>query len=156
MGLRTSGGTKGVGRSTTNAVVAASVAGSTTPVVEMLLADADAGAAVSGEMRLPTVSHYLSGESSTWIRNVAHYEQLRVREAYPGIDVLHRSLPNVFADAFELAAGANPRDLRMRLPGPTPLITSSGDLLAAGPAGLVRHSAPKAIPSTRRCSAPAW
>jgi beta-propeller repeat-containing protein len=87
-----------------------------------------------GEGRLMRRSFYHLGARETWRTNF-HFERLRYKELYPGIDVVFVTNSGHLEYNFEVAAGADTTTIRIRYDGATVSFGDSGDLNVQG-AGL--------------------
>ena len=68
--------------------------------------------------RLPGHSNYLIGNNrSHWLRNLPNYAQVRYRAIYPGISVLFYGHGRRLEHDFEIAPGADPSQIALRLTG---------------------------------------
>ncbi|MEJ2080065.1 MAG: SBBP repeat-containing protein [Acidobacteriota bacterium] len=75
-------------------------------------------AEVRGEEPTETVSHYFLGSSPTnWVRGVKHYRKVRVREIYPGVDVVLYGSGGRLEFDVELAPGVDPSAVVFRVEG---------------------------------------
>jgi hypothetical protein len=87
-------------------------------------------------------SNYLVGDDpSRWRTNVPHYEEVRYRELFPGIDLaFHGSQKDLEYD-FVVSPGGDPRKIAMEFSGATRLrIDDSGDLLIeCGDSKFIQH-----------------
>jgi Beta-propeller repeat len=92
----------------------------------------DASSSSAGEMEspIPTRTHYLIGsDRAKWVTDVAHYQRVRYRNVYPGIDqVFHASTGQLEYDLI-VAPGADPGVIRLRIGGSQPVrLTPAGDI----------------------------
>ena len=111
-------------------------------------ANANPHALLSPENPLPSHSNYFSGAAASALR-VPHYARLRVRNAYPGIDVLFYSnaAGELEYDLLALPhASLSPVALSFDQPAS---LNPAGELLA----GSVRHHRPRVFQSGRELSA---
>ena len=70
------------------------------------------------ESPVPTRTHYLIGsDPSKWVTNVAHYQRVRYRGVYPGIDLVYYGKQQELEYDFVLAPGADPSRIRFALSG---------------------------------------
>jgi len=64
---------------------------------------------IEGVQRLASQSHYLLGnDPAQWRRHVPNYARVRVRDAWPGIDVVYYGTRNALEFDFVVSAGADP------------------------------------------------
>jgi len=92
----------------------------------------DASSSGTAEMESPvrTRTHYLIGnDRAKWITNVAHYQRVRYRNVYPGIDqVFHASSGQLEYDLV-VAPGADSGAIKLRIGGSQPVrLTPAGDI----------------------------
>jgi hypothetical protein len=113
-------------------------------VLRLDLVGANAQAAASGEQPLPGTSNYFASASpAQWRRGVTDYAQVRYRRVYPGIDVLYHASDAALEYDFDVAPGADPRAIRLKLSGAERTeIAPNGDLVAHVGAGEVRMHKP--------------
>ncbi len=83
------------------------------------------------ERELPSRSHYLSGPARAgWHTNVRHFERVRYRDIYQGIDMLYRGGSGLEYDLI-VAPHADPSQIRFRLTGATTLHAGDAGTLVA-------------------------
>lgn len=93
-------------------------------------------AEVSGEGRLASYSNVFMGNNpDKWAHNVAHYSAIRVKSAYPGIDLVFHARRGMVEFDFELAPGADPGRARVAFPGRTARLDADGAVRVATAAG---------------------
>jgi hypothetical protein len=86
--------------------------------VHLRLVDANPQATGSGEQALPGKVNYLRGsDAKAWRRNVPTFGQVRVREVYPGVDLLYYGRAGHLEHDFVVAPGADPDRIRMEFQG---------------------------------------
>ncbi len=108
------------------------VAGRGRQSVSVLLEGSRRGARAVPEQPLPGVRHYVRGSDPRgWLWNIPAYSRVRFREVQPGIDVVYGGRDKELELNFELAPGAEPRNIRLRFSGEVRL-SRDGDLLAGG------------------------
>ncbi len=83
---------------------------------------ANAKAAGTPESETSYFNEYLGADPSRWREHVPVFNRVRYREVYPGIDVVYYSRAGRLEYDFEIAAGGDPRRIRLSVP--------SGDRLA--------------------------
>ncbi len=66
-----------------------------------------------GEGDLEARSHYYLGDSRTW-RSAAHFQRIRYREIYPGIDLVFLTKSGNLEYNFEIAPKADPSRIKIR------------------------------------------
>ncbi len=83
--------------------------------IDMQLVDASAAVKPRAERPLPGQSNYLMGnDPSRWIHGVQQFQQVRLANAYPGIDVLYYGNQKQVEHDFIVSPGADPRQIRMQ------------------------------------------
>lgn len=83
--------------------------------LRMNLVDADPLAAVTPENRLPGIGNYFIGnDPSRWQRGVPHYERIRYRSVWPGIDLVFHGRDRALEYDFVVSPGADPSAIRLR------------------------------------------
>ena len=124
----------------------AGLSGDAQPPLGIEFAGQRAPAAVAGEEPLAGVTNYYSGSrSADWYSGIPHYRRVRFAGVYPGIDLMWRSRGADLEYEFLVAAGADPRNIRVRFRGVSRfLIDEQGDLELETPGGKIRHRKPVA------------
>lgn len=91
-----------------------------------------------------TKKHYYLGHCPDGIRDVNSYEQVRIKEVYPGIDwVLHSNGEGDLKYDFEVGAGVDPSNIRLRYKSRLPLeIGADGALVMHTAQGNIKELAP--------------
>lgn len=118
--------------------------GSGGPALTVCFQDA-AACLVAGERPSPRRSHYFLGsDPAGWRTDVATFAQVRCAGVWPGIDVVCHGRGGELEYDFEVAPGADPAQIRLRIRGGSPTLTEDGSLIVATPSGAVRQPAPKA------------
>ena len=117
--------------------------GSATPKpLRMRLLNTAAHPAIAGESTLPGHHNYYVGNDPThWHTNIPTYAKVAATGVYPGIDMVYYGKEGQLEYDFMVAAGADPRAIRMRFDGADKLqITRQGELLiTTGKARLIQH-----------------
>jgi hypothetical protein len=113
-------------------------------VLRLDLAAANANPNASGEEPLPGTSNYFTGaDQAQWHANLTDYGRVRYRGVYPGIDVLYHASAGSLEYDFDVAAGADPGLIRLKLTGAQRTdVASNGDLVAHVGGGEVRMHKP--------------
>ena len=113
-------------------------------VVRMKLVGANRHAAITGSEQSPSRSNYFVGKDpSKWRRNVPHFSRVRYRQVYPGVDLVYYGNQGQLEYDFEIAAGADPKQIDLKVDGGQNLhLDARGDLVAETPAGDLRLRAP--------------
>ena len=98
------------------------------------------------ERRLLGVVNYFKGKNpARWRTGVPTYARVRQAGVYPGIDVTYYGRPGALEYDFEVAPGATPSAIALRLTGARGLgLDRTGDLIAWTAAGVVREHRPRA------------
>jgi hypothetical protein len=114
-------------------------------VVTMQLAGAKPAAAITGTNALPGKSNYFIGnDPAKWYRDIPQFARVRYRSVYPGIDLVYYGNQGQLEYDFEVAAGANPKEIAFQIQGSQkPELDSSGDLILTAGSGEVRLKAPR-------------
>ena len=98
---------------------------------------------VVGADPLATKINYLVGPRSEWATNVSTYGAARYVGVYPGIAALFHARADGFQYDFELAPGADPSQIGLRVGGAEAVsIARSGDLIVGTENGELRQSKP--------------
>ncbi|MGC8722526.1 MAG: SBBP repeat-containing protein [Acidobacteriota bacterium] len=115
--------------------------------IRISLEGGNAAPALVGLDRLAgTSSYFLGNDPSRWIRAIPTFGRVACKQVYPGVDVVYYGAGRALEYDFQLAAGTNPRTIRLRYDdgagNPVPLrVSPSGDLLLSTPFGrLVQHA----------------
>jgi hypothetical protein len=103
-------------------------------------------AEISGEQPLAAVTNYYRGSlPGGWYSGIPHYGRVRFESVYPGIDLGWRFEGADLEYEFLAAAGADPRQIRVRFSGASRVsIDAQGNLVLETPAGSIRHRRPVA------------
>lgn len=115
--------------------------------VAMKLQGANPTPFVFGSDKLDGHVNYLLGrDESKWIRDVDTYGLVSYAEVYPGVDLTFHITARQLEYDFNLAAGADPRAIRMTFEGADQLeVVADGALVVRTSAGEVRHERPVAF-----------
>jgi hypothetical protein len=114
-------------------------------VVRMRLAGADRTAPLHGTGELPGKSNYFIGNNpAQWHRDVLQFARVRYQHIYPGIDLLYYGNQGRLEYDFEVAPGADPKQIALNFAGPQKLaLDGQGNLVLATASGQVRFEAPR-------------
>lgn len=114
-------------------------------VLRMALDGANPHADLSASGELPGKSNYLIGNDPTrWHRNVPQFVRARYRDVYPGIDLIFYGNQGRLEYDFEIAPGADPDRIALRLQGTKKIsLQRNGDLALRTGAGEVTLQAPR-------------
>jgi hypothetical protein len=129
-----------------------STPGESGAVLRLDLAGAHANPSASGEEPLPGTSNYFQGASpAQWRTHETDYGGVRYRGVYPGIDVLYHANNAFLEYDFDVAPGADPRLIRLKLTGAQRTgVAPDGDLVVNLGAGEVRMHKPVIYQETPR------
>ena len=113
-------------------------------VVSLKLRGANAKAVVSGVDELRERRNYFIGsDPRKWRTDVPTFRAVRYDEIYPGISLTYYGNQQQLEYDFAVAAGADPRLVRLSFdPGTQPKISEAGDLLLRTASGEVRQQRP--------------
>lgn len=102
---------------------------------------------VIGEARTTTrISSFVGDDPSRWHSNVPTYRSVSLGEAYEGIEVMLEAHRNNVEKRFDVAAGADPRAIRLRVDGAEALrVAADGRLEVTTAAGPISFTAPIAF-----------
>ena len=104
-------------------------AGSPVARMEWSLLGAVKPVSAQGNARRASHTNYFVGnDSKQWRQNAAHYGEVRVAGAYPGIDVVWYASGRLLEYDFVVAPGADPKAIHFQLTGSSPKLTPEGDL----------------------------
>jgi hypothetical protein len=114
--------------------------------VSMKLEAANASPLVFGTDKLDGRVNYLIGDDrSKWVRDVETYSSVCYAAVYPGVDLVFHTTERQLEYDFNLAAGADPRAIRLRFDGADEVkIGSDGALVIRTAAGDLKHQKPVA------------
>lgn len=110
--------------------------------VTMSLRDGQAPKFVEGQGRRADVSHYYLSRTETY-RDIPHYDQVRMAQVYPGIDLVFHGAQEALEYDFVVAPNADPRRIRMAFQGASAML-KDGELRFAGASGELRMKRPVA------------
>jgi uncharacterized protein (TIGR03437 family) len=102
--------------------------------------------AVTGLAETGAHSNYLVGNAARrWHSGVRHFNRVHYRQLYPGIDLVYYGQQAQLEYDFVIAAGADPRRIRLAFTGAQVLrLDAQGDLLVDTAAGTLRQTRPVA------------
>jgi len=112
--------------------------------LQMSLADSNPNAEVVGTDALPGKSNYLIGKDrSQWHTDVPQFARVRYSQVYPGVDLVYYGKQGELEYDFQLAPGADPKQVALHFAGTDSLrLDNNGDLLLTANGGNVRLHAP--------------
>ena len=98
--------------------------------VELRFVGASANVAVEGIGELKGKSNYFRGpDAAHWITQVPHFESVRYRQIYPGIDLVFYFKDGHLEYDFTLSPGAEPKAIRLRVSGAKPALSADGEVI---------------------------
>jgi len=114
--------------------------------LRLTLAGANTHAQAEALDELPGKRNYLIGnDRAKWRTGVPAYAQVRYGEIYPGVSVKYYGSGQELEYDFEVAPGADPRQIRMNLDrGFRPRVSAAGDLVLQTSSGEVQEKKPVA------------
>lgn len=94
--------------------------------------------------KLPGVSHYYLGSNpSGWVTGVPQYEEVVLKEIYPGVDLKYYGSGGRLEYDISVGPNADPSQVRFKVEGARSMkIDGGGDLLIETPAGELRWKRP--------------
>jgi Carboxypeptidase regulatory-like domain/Beta-propeller repeat/SdrD B-like domain len=118
-----------------------------TSVVRMKLKGANPSPAVTGESEMRVRTNYFKGnDPAKWQTDVARYELVRYSQVYPGIDMIYYGQQQQLEYDFEVAPGADSRQIGLEYRGVkrVKIERGTGDLILKTAGGEVRQHKPVA------------
>ncbi|MDP9159993.1 MAG: SBBP repeat-containing protein [Acidobacteriota bacterium] len=114
-------------------------------VVRMQLAGANQDAVISATDQLPGKSNYFLGnDPAKWHSNVPQFARVHYSNVYKGINLVYYGVQGRMEFDFEVAPGADPRQIALHFAGPRKLkVTPDGELVLASAHGDLRFHSPK-------------
>jgi hypothetical protein len=100
---------------------------------------------IIGEDKLSSYSNYFLGrDSCKWRSFVGHYQTVRMKNVWPGIDVVQKVQPEGVETVYRVQAGANAQQINVQVEGLTaPLrVDGAGNLILSTSLGEVKEKAP--------------
>ncbi|MGB6943685.1 MAG: SBBP repeat-containing protein [Bryobacteraceae bacterium] len=94
--------------------------------LQISFVDANAGSQPQGESESPRKTWYYLGNSHWHVDE--HFDRVRFREIYPGIDLVFLTSRGQLEYSFEIAPGADPSAIRIRYGGLRPNLAPGGNL----------------------------
>jgi len=113
-------------------------------VLRMKLVNANPASEIEGLGELPGKSNYFIGsDPQQWRTGVTNYAKVKLREVYPGIDLVYYGHERQLEYDFILAPGADPKQIKLAFDGAERMrIDGDGDLALDTAAGEVRQHRP--------------
>jgi beta-propeller repeat-containing protein len=129
---------------TSNEAVLAMNKGAQGAALKIKLVGASPEPQVTGESALPGKSNYLLGaDQSKWRTNIPNYARIKYAGVYPGIDLVYYGAGRQLEYDFIVAAGADPRQIRLSMEGAQEMrLDERGDLVLSVGGGEVRQRKP--------------
>ncbi len=120
--------------------------GGTDPVLSLRFAGADSWPSVRGVGRLPGKVNYLASRNrADWHTGIPTYARVAYRHVWPGVDAAFYGHRGRLEYDFDVAAGANPDRIALRVGGARSIRVTPGGTLALGVSGgTVRQLRPRA------------
>lgn len=114
-------------------------------VLRMQVVGANSSPVVEGDAQLPGRSNYFIGnDPSRWHRDIPQFSRVRYAQVYPGIDLIYYGNRGLLEYDFELAPGADARQINLRFEGSERLtLQNDGALLLHLHGGDVQLHAPR-------------
>ena len=111
----------------------------------MQLAGANPAAAASGSSPLPGKSNYFIGnDPAKWHSGVPQFARVRYQGVYPGVDLVYYGNQGRLEYDFEVAPGADPRQIALRFQGQESAnLDAGGNLILASGGNEVSLKAPR-------------
>ncbi len=108
------------------------------------LVGSDPAAEVVGERLLPgRVNHFKGADPDAWITDVPTFGSVRLREVYPGIDLVHHGDRDIHEYDFVVEPGADADRIEMEFEGVDNLqLAANGDLVVTDAGREIRHTRP--------------
>jgi hypothetical protein len=113
-------------------------------VIQLNLVGANPNPLAVGEIPQPGKANYFIGrDRSKWHTNVATYGKVHYKDVYPGIDLVYYGNPSQLEYDFEIAAGANPKQIQFEVKGADSVsVDSTGDLVLQTKQGALHVKSP--------------
>lgn len=114
------------------------------PAVSVEFSGGKAPEGIAGEQALDSVTNYYSGRDGC-LTAIPHFQRVRFRGIYPGIDLVWRSRGTDLEYEFLAGAGADPSRIRVRFGGVRSIsVDEQGNLIVETPFGKIEHRHPTA------------
>jgi len=111
--------------------------------VRMRFVDANPSAPLQGERQLTARISYLVGTPDQWHSGISTFSRVRARDVYAGIDAVYHGDQQQLEYDFDIAPGADPRQIALRFDGMQKIVIDrSGDLVLKLNDGEIRQPAP--------------
>jgi len=115
-----------------------------TDVVQMKLAGTNPDVHVAGADQLPgKVNYFIGNDPAKWRSNVSTYSKVQYAGVYPGVDLVYYGNQRQLEYDFVVAAGADPKPIRLEFAGAKKLkLTADGDLTISAANGEIAFHKP--------------
>ena len=90
-------------------------------------------------------NYYIGSDPAKWRVNVPTYGRVKVRDVYPGIDLVFYGNNGELEYDWLLAKGADPFKIRMRFRGATVRLDSNGDVILRSASAEIRQRRPRIL-----------
>jgi hypothetical protein len=116
----------------------------TNAVIRLSMVGANPNPVAVGENQQPgKVNYFIGRDKSKWHTNVPTYAKIRYKDIYPGIDLVYYGNPSQMEYDFELAPGANPKQIQFDVKGADSVhVDQNGDLVLETPQGSLHMKSP--------------
>jgi hypothetical protein len=114
-------------------------------VLRFTFLNANSSPEIIGEDKLSSYSNYFLGrDSCKWRSFVGHYQTVRMKNMWPGIDVVQKIQPEGVETLYRVQVGANAQQINVQVEGLTaPLrVDGAGNLILSTSLGKVKEKAP--------------
>jgi hypothetical protein len=120
-------------------------AGSTDGLISMRLQGANPNPVLTGEQELPgKVNYFLGNKSEKWHTGISTFSKVRMKEVYPGIDLVYYGNQKQLEYDFVVKPGIDPAKIKLSFTGNRSLhLEENGDLFLRARAGEVRWKRPE-------------
>lgn len=126
-------------------------------VIQLGMVGANPNPVVVGEQpQTGKVNYFIGRDKSKWQTNVATYAKVRYKEIYPGIDLVYYGNPSQMEYDFEIAPGANPKQIQFEVKGADSVSvdSSSGDLVLQTKQGALHMKSPVLYQTVKQMKLP--
>lgn len=113
-------------------------------VIRMRLPGAQTGLQPRGESRLPgKVNYFLGNDPAQWKTGISTFEKVKYTGVYPGVDLIYYGSRQQLEFDFEVAPGADPKQIQVRFDGAHKLtVDHQGNLTIVGGNGTISFRKP--------------
>ena len=111
--------------------------------VRLGLVGASEAPTLTAQDELPSKAHYVTGnDPGAWLRDVPMYRRVVYRGVYPGTDLVFHGTHGAAEFDFVVAAGADPRRIRLEVAGAERISLDGDDVVITAGGELLRLHAP--------------